>query len=437
MRLQQRGTPKVLIVSDISRIARDERDGAQMLDACRFGRASVITPGEDGEPRWVLTQGGSPDEVDAFKDRVADARRFSADIGAKVRKGRRRWAGTSYHGGPRMFGFTRPGVDDPDPAARGPQHGKTMVINEAEAAVIRQAAADLLGGTSVRAVTRGLREAMPPVLTVTGARWNTRSLTGALLKPAVAGLTPKGRPPARGQEDTRPLVPAPWPAILPEPEWRQLKAKLTDQARRTSTSNEPRWLVSVFATCGVCGGLLSVGGAGNGRPPAYVGRDCGHIRREAAKVDHLIGEAVIRWLEKYADSDRLRPPARPDADTAALRAELAELARLRTDYRSRAAAGRMDPDDVEAILRDFRRQENAIAQQLAAAADEPDPLDGFRGEASEARAAWQAAPLPRKRAVVQLLMESVVIERAGKGRRFDPDLITVTWRPQAGAAATA
>ena len=79
---------------------------------------AVITPGEDGEPRWVLTQGGSPDEVDAFKDRVADARRFSADIGAKVRKGRRRWAGTSYHGGPRMFGL--PASTTP-PAARGPQ----------------------------------------------------------------------------------------------------------------------------------------------------------------------------------------------------------------------------------------------------------------------------------------------------------------------------
>ena len=59
-------------------------------------------------------------------------------------------------------------------------------MDQAEAAVIQQAAADLLRNISVRAVTRDLRERGVP--TATGAASNTRSLRGVLLKPAVAGL---------------------------------------------------------------------------------------------------------------------------------------------------------------------------------------------------------------------------------------------------------
>ena len=44
-------------------------------------------------------------------------------------------------------------------------------------------------------------------------------------------------------------------------------------------------------------------------------------------------------------------------------------------------------------------------------------------------------PLPRRRAVVQLLAESVVINRAGRsgGRVFDPETIALTWRPEIAA----
>ena len=157
-----------------------------------------------------------------------------------------------------------------------------MVINEAEAAVIRQAAADLLARDQPQGRhPRPARAA--PVLTVTGARWNTRTLTGALLKPAVAGLTP-GQAPGARQEDTRPLVPAPWPAIL----HRARVGAAESQADRPGPADHrsgQRAAVAGDRVRHVRGvrRAAAVGGAGNGRPPAYVGRDCGHIRREAAR----------------------------------------------------------------------------------------------------------------------------------------------------------
>jgi site-specific DNA recombinase len=411
----QHGSGLVLIVSDDSRISRDWRDGADLLDACREGKAYVVAPDDDGEPRWILRKGGSNTERAAFQDRINDARKYSDDVAAKVRRGRVRWAGKSWHGGPRPYGFrVEKGTEE---------HQRNLVVDQAEAAVIGQAADDLLRGTSVRAVTRDLRERGVP--TATGAAWNTRSLTSVLTKPAVAGLARK----RRGSEE---LVPAPWPHILDRDVWEQLRAKLADPARRTTTANEPRWLVSMFATCGVCGGLLSVGGAGRGRPPAYVGRDCGHIRREAAKVDDHIEALIIARLERGDVAGMLRPPARPDVDTAKLRADLEGVRRRKAAQVRMHAAGDLDDEALRVGQRAFREQENSIAAQLAAAADEPDPLEGLR-EGSAARAVWQALPLPRRRAVVQLLLDAVVIQRAGRGHRFDPATITVKWNPRLAA----
>ena len=83
-----------------------------------------------------------------------------------------------------------------------------------------------------------------------------------LLKPAVAGLTVQ-----RGEDGEPVLVAAPWKHIIERDRWGQLRDKLTDPARRTNQAraNEPRWLVSGFAACGVCGGPLRAGAAGTGQ----------------------------------------------------------------------------------------------------------------------------------------------------------------------------
>ena len=96
----------------------------------------------------------------------------------------------------------------------------------------------------------------------------------------------------------------------------------------------------------------------------------------------------------------------------------------------------MDPDDVEPILRDFRGQEDAIARS-SRRGRRARPVDGFRGEASEARAVWQAAaaaPQAGRRAAVD---GTVVIERAGKRAQVRPGPHHGDLGPQAGAAATA
>ena len=399
----QGGAAVMLLVSDESRISRDWRDGMDLLDAVRARGASCVALDDEGRPRWVLTKGGTRAERGAFMDRINDARKYSQDIGDKVRKGRRRWAGRSWQGGRRPFGFQiEEGTEE---------HHRNLVIDDAEAAELVQAGDRLLAGTSLRWLIADLRSRAVP--TVTGADWSTRTLRDALMKPATAGLA------LRSGE----LVSAPWPEIIDRDKWEQIRALLTDPARRTNLGrgNEPRWLVSVFATCGVCGGLVRIGGAGNGRGPAYVGQTCGHVRRDAAAVDALVADTAIGYLERPEILERLRPPARPGVDLAALRGKLAKLEGQAERHRAANLAGLLADEDLYPMLAGLREQQAALREQLAASSAEPDQFARFREE--PARVVWESLSVPQRRAVVQRLFESVVIMQTGRGNRFDPERV--------------
>jgi len=404
----QAGAADLLVVSDESRLARNWRDGLDLLDACQVGSASVLAPDDEGGARWLLTKGGTRAERVALQDRINDARKYAEDVAAKVTKGRKRWAGRSYQGGRRPFGYQ---------VAQGTRvHERRLEVDLLEAANIENAARDLLARVSLKAVTRDLRDRGVP--TVTGSAWTTSSVRDMLLKAAVAGLA------RRGGE----LVPAPWPAILDRATWDRLHELLKDPNRRTTKANEPRWLVSGFATCGICGGILKVGGAGRGRSAAYVGSECGHVRRTAAKVDELVTDLVLARLEEDDAADLLKPRPRAGIDRSALTRELATLRERSAGLSRQFAAGVLTEADLAAAAQVIRGQEGTILARLEAT-DEVDPLAEFRGQ--PARSVWARLSLPRRRAVVQLLISSVVIQRSGRtGRVFDDRLVQVTWRPQ-------
>jgi site-specific DNA recombinase len=408
LEMQANPVPLVLIVGDDSRITRNERDGMDLLDAVRVSHASVVASDDDGSPKWLLTDGGSDSQVRAFRDRINDARRYSDGVAANVRKGRRRWAGHSYQGGRRPFGYrVAPGTEE---------HERNLIVDEAEAAAIRHVADELLRGVPVAAVTRWLRDQRVP--TVTGTGWSTSAVRDMVMKPTVAGLAVRG-----GQ-----LVPAPWKAILKREPWEQLRAKLNDPARRTSTANAPRWLVSLFATCGICGRPLSIGGAGKGRGPAYVGKVCGHVRRDAAAVDDHIAALVIKRLEQPDAAEILRPPARPEVDVAGLEHQRGQLADRRAKLARMVASGALEDEaTIAAIAAEIAADDAAIGAQLATAAAEPDTLEPFRF-GDPARQVWDALSVARRRQVVQKLLDAVVIERpARRGPGFDPDAIKIKW----------
>jgi DNA invertase Pin-like site-specific DNA recombinase len=408
------GVTQAMLAEDLDRALRDPRDMEDLIDACELKGASAASI----TGTLKLTNGGTPDEQFMARILVNAAYKASADTARRVAASRERLAGKSYQGGRRPYGY------EPEPGTE--KYQRNLVQKPGEAAVIRQAATDILDlGISLKAIARDLRERNVP--TVTGTAWSAETLKDVLLKPATAGLAVAGK-----DDDGKPvLVDAPWPAILERDRWERLADKLNDPARRTNLAraNEPRWLVSGFAACGVCGGRTRVIG-GKGGMPAYTGAACAHFRRKAADLDLYIAETVIEILSRPEAAGLLRPAPRPGVDARRLRTEARKLRARKAAQMRLHAAGDIDDADLAEGMRAIRDRLAQIDVRLAAS-DQADPLPEFR-EGRPAEAVWAGLSMARKRAVVQTLIQSVVINRtANRGRRYAiEDTVEVT--PAAG-----
>ncbi len=229
----QTGKAGVLICDDVSRIARDERDALDLIDACELGKASAFSPSEDsadGIGSLRITRGGTREEIRSFRERARAAHVYSADISDTVQRGRKRWAGKSYWGGRRPYGRKS------DPAA--PKHAKRLITVPAEAKVLQDAVTDVLDrGISLRAIAADLRSR--GLRTTTGKPFSAVSLRDALLASHVAGrATCNG-----AQYDA-----SSWLEPIIEPDrWERLTQMLTDPARRTNPQRQRAALAAVRA----------------------------------------------------------------------------------------------------------------------------------------------------------------------------------------------
>jgi DNA invertase Pin-like site-specific DNA recombinase len=413
-----------LLAEDLDRIVRDPRDLEDLLDACQQTGASARSISGS----LTMTDGGTEAERSMARVLVAMANKASADTARRVSAGRERNWGQSYQGGVRPFGY----VASKDTEA----HRRTLLVVPDEAAVIKRIAADILDrGYTLKAVLRWLRDENVP--TANGGQWNSRTLKQIVTKPTVAGLHAY-----RGQ-----LKPAPWPAILERDVWERLCERLAANAAPggASTSNEPRYLLTGIAKCGVCGDGTTVKSNGSGtlRPRPEAGRftgqqgyECstkaGHLHRNMARVDALIERRVIEYLDRYA-KDALRPPVRKGIDVSALRREAARLRERKTAQIKLHALGELDDDELTTGLRAIRDRLSVVEAQIHAST-EADPIPEFRGRPAEM--VWKSLPLPRKRAVIRVLMDITLNPPAKRGRVFDADSVVVRLKyPAPGAGA--
>jgi site-specific DNA recombinase len=316
----------------------------------------------------------------------------------------------NWSGGRRPYGYAADGV----------------TVIQAEAEQLRWAASQLLAGASLNAIVamlnaRGAR-------TSTGKEWKPTELRRALVRPRNAGLMVH-----RGQV----VGPARWPAILDEDTWRGVCAVLGDRNRRTNTTTARRWLLSGLARCEVCGEPVrsfSAGGHSRGRPlkPTYTCRSGKHVVRDAAEVDAYIEAVILERLSRPDAAELLTPDQAGDlsglhARDAALRARLDELGRLYGE-------GTIDAAQLAQGTAAIRAKREEITAQLAAMSC-GSVLAGVADAADPAKV-WTGLDLSRKRAIIDVLIEIVILP-GRKGRRpgwragetyFDPASIQITWR---------
>jgi len=229
----------------------------------------------------------------------------------------------AWQGGQQVYGYELIPQHERDPG------GPALKVVPQEAEVVREAAGLVLAGQSLRSAARLLNDRGKT--TTTGKPWTGSALREVLLSRTSAGLR------AVGGEAT---VPGQWPALVPEDQWRGLRALLTDPTRRTTDKYTRTYLGSGLYLCGVCGGPLTgnttAGGGPGGRQAAYRCRAAdregrSQVVRGVVVLDDFVVRLVLGRLARSDAQELLVPPTVEQTplveEAAALRARLDEAAR--------------------------------------------------------------------------------------------------------------
>jgi hypothetical protein len=223
-----------------------------------------------------------------------------------------------------------------------------------------------------------------------------------------------------------------WAPILSIEEMERLRAILLDPHRNTRGGAPRRYLLVGLAECGLCGAKLISRPSSKGRRRYVCAREegrpgCGKIARQAEAVETLIRDMLIEATRGVDVSAFIVVENDEATDTLAaeLRADREALEQLGRDYYVERLINRSEFFANRATL--TNRIESATVALSRSARTHP--LRGMVDVGREIAARWEAEPVEWRRAVVDALVDRVVISPAPRGSTtFDASAIVVAWK---------
>jgi len=337
------------------------------------------------------------------------------------------------------------------------------VVNEAEAAIVREMAKRVLAGESLRGIANDLNQRCPacwPAACVddthprgvpapgagavrrrdpltrepvawAGSTWGPQKIRQILLRKANIGV----RVYTTASEDDAVAVeyPATWRQILDRDTFAQVVGVLSAPERRVSRSNVARHLLSNIARCGTCNEPMTVQTVGQ-KGKKYPAYRCpvAHVAKTEAKTDAVVEQVVLEILA----SDAVRASLRRD-DGGRTREAVEKAAALRAELKA-LEEDRLNGDVTrEQFLRMNRKWQADLAAAEAALTRRRDSaVYADLVNADDIGAVWDATPIDRRRAVIAAVANVVLHRTNRRGRgAFDPESIKVTPRIIAEEAA--
>jgi DNA invertase Pin-like site-specific DNA recombinase len=294
---------------------------------------------------------------------------------------------------------------------------KTIV--PAEAAIVKDCAARLLAGDSLRAITADLNaRGIPATL---GGRWSEGSLRRVLKSARISG---------EREHHGELVATAEWRPIVTPEQGRQLRALLADPGRRTS--RQPRsYLLTGVLTCGHCEQKLVARPRSGGQRRYACSKQaggCGGIAIKADEVEEFIAEAVLYRLDSPAVAAAVEGrPREPESARwhEQLTADRAQLEQLATAHGEKQIS-------FQEWLAARKPVEERIghAQKQLAKATRANALDAYVGKGAELRREWSSLDLSKQHAIVAAVVDRVVVGPARRGyNRFDESRLSPVWRP--------
>lgn len=426
-----RNTVEVIVVAwDQSRLMRELGDPAMLADLIenRRGRLYSAMAG-----RIEVRQGGR--EALYFAGTVnklaseATAARGSGGIRTAAMEGRPH--------GPVGYGWARMYPQE------GPGRPKGVnVLNETEAAIVRELARRVLAGESLRAITDDLnrlgipapgagsvrrrdKETRQPT-TYASAEWVPAKVRQLLLRKSNVSIREHRRKDSE-PGDPIPEYPADWPPILELDVYTQLVALLTAPERRQSSAsrNVARHLLSGNVTCGICRQVLTTQ---NFSPNAkgeirmvYRCRDS-HVGKSVPRLDELVEQAVLALLSRKQVRQAVL-----SGDGGATRAAIEAAATLRAELKGLRQQHKQRVINFDEYV-EFRNERQAELDAVLAELDRPrtDSVYADLVLAEDKAKTWKAYTLERKRAIVAATVKVVAHPTQRRGRSaFDTKAIDI------------
>jgi DNA invertase Pin-like site-specific DNA recombinase len=388
-----------LVAYSSSRMYRRLADLGRLLDLLktrpRFKIATVKSgqidlSSADGRMLANILASVDEAEVDRMRERVSRARKQRTASGLDA-------------GGSRPFGYEALPTGPPRVKDGKPRLQLTGEIVTEEAELIRDAAARLLNGESIRSVLRDWAER--DIRTPRGGFWRSPGLRHMLRNPRLIGVHPE-----TGER-------AKWKPILDRRTHEALVELYADPTRLRSRRGS-RWTLTGLLWCGICGGRLTGRPSGDGRR-RYVCDNVGqtHLSIAAQQLDNLVVDAAYERHPDFTLAD-----VRDPQEQANLMAQIDLVDSRIAQYVREGVGAGLAPRDVAAATSTLRKERADLEAKLAdAESAAPKPLLTY----DEASAVVEV----ETRALLEASIERIEISPAkSMGARFNKDRVRIDWR---------
>lgn len=440
------GSVDVLLVWEVSRLTRNEREYADFADLCESTGTKVAVSGhvyDLAEPmdRLILGQLVNFAAFEAAMTRKRSMRGQSANLA------------TGKPAGRVLFGYHR---------KRDPQSGALLgqEVDPVTGPLVRELFSRVANGESVRSVQldwtrRGVAPQGGRLAPGEVRPWARTTLNNMLRNRSYLGHRTHGGKVA---------IEAAWPALIDPATFERVQAVIGDPARRKSQDVRVKHLLAGLLRCEVCEGRVTYkqqrcrgdivhgpGGEWRGEcrdcewrgrrrrtqegaerwadahraelahlvdvvevmlvPVAtYTCKEGGHVNAAAERLEAGVRELLVSWL---SEPDALDVWVVDDVDTAGLVAELKTLTARLDDVANAVKVGEMSARMAGGIERDLEPRIDELREILAGASSEvPAPVAAMAGENA---AEWWDDPdtdIEAKRAVIRATLRDAELRRS-------------------------
>ena len=378
------GTIQGIVVYDLDRLARQPADLERIIKI--YDRKPLVFATVQGDIDL-----STPDGRTMARVMVAFANKASMDTARRVARQKLEKAtnglGFSNY---RPFGWNE----------------DRLTLNEPEAEILRQAARDVLSGTGLFVICGRLNR--QDIRTVRGNIWKTHAMRRVLRAPRIAGfavyqgelLTDSSGKPVEGK----------WEPILDEAAWRAVDSILGNTNSRVE--RKPGGLLTNIARCGKCGaGMIIARKKGTFyylcRGPDSGG--CAGVGISGPRLEAQIKDLLFAYLNKEIEA----PQPVWDGQTR-LDEVNAKMAELMEEYRTGLSGSIVFP-----MIRRLEDERNDLqTEQASFTRIKARKQITVTGE-------WDDLDLYEQRAVIQSVIEAVVIRPTGRTGLYDPSRVDV------------